>query len=61
VIEDGSRCEFRGKQNGSMERVKRGFVVFRDKNLATSAMLVPIISGILLIGESEVLIHVKAY
>lgn len=61
VIEDGTRAKFRGKQNNIMVRVKRGFVVFRDKNPATSAMIVPIISGCLLIGESEVLIHLKAY
>jgi hypothetical protein len=61
MIEDGTRGEFRGKQNNIMERVKHGFVVFRDKNPATSAMIVPILSGILLIGESEILIHVKAY
>jgi hypothetical protein len=61
MIEDSTRAKFRGKQNNIMVRVKHGFVVFRDKNPAPSAMLMPIISGGLLIGESEILIHLKAY
>jgi hypothetical protein len=61
VIEDGTRAKFRWKQNYIMERVKRGFVVFRDKNPAPSAMLMPIITGGLLSGEGKILIHLKAY
>lgn len=61
MIEDGTRGKFRGKQNNIMVRVKHGFVVFRDKNPATSAMIVSIVSGCLFIGKSEILIHVKAF
>jgi len=61
MIEDGTRAKFRGKQNNIMVRVKRGFVVFRDKNPATSAMFMPIIAGGLLSVKGKILIHLKAY